>query len=362
MSRLHLADILNLGLDDYRQHHSLNYQQTRVCQHLQSCRTGKLGYQSWQCDTCGEVKQVGCSCRDRHCPRCQSMATAQWAQKQQARLLPCRYFHLVFTLPHELNIVARYDPNTLYQCLFKAVWDTLSKFAQRKGHGQLGMTSVLHTWGQTLSQHIHLHCLVPAGGLTQTQWHEIEQGYLYPVKALSTVFRGKMLAALHAQGTSLTHIHTPAKWCVYSKACLTYSDKLVSYLARYTRKGAMSESRLVSVNKQSVSFKYRNYADKHSKKVMTLSCREFLRRYLQHVLPKGFMRIRHYGFLANACCKRKLALIKAQGPNLCKVKKKKAEAASPSPHWACEVCKIGVLRFSKMVNSSEETMKLARTS
>ena len=171
-----------------------------------------------------------------------------------------------------------------------------------------------------------------------------------------------MLAALHARGTSLTHITTPAKWCVYSKACLTYSDKLVSYLARYTRKGAMSESRLVSVNKQSVSFKYRHYADKHSEKVMTLSCVEFLRRYLLHVLPKGFMRIRHYGFLANACYKRKLALIKAQGSNRCKVKPKKAEAASPPPHWPCEVCKIGVLRFNEIVNSSEETMKLARTS
>ncbi|MBQ4847934.1 transposase [Pseudoalteromonas sp. MMG005] len=133
--------------------------------------------------------------------------------------------------------------------------------------------------------------------------------------------------------------------------------KLVSYIARYTRKGLIPELRLVSVNEQSVCFKYRDYADKHSEKVMTLSCKEFLRRYLQHVLPKGFMRIRHYGFLANACCKRTLALIKGQEPNLCKVKKKKAEAASPPSHWPCEVLKIGVLRFNERVNSSEETMK-----
>ncbi|WP_404936195.1 transposase, partial [Pseudoalteromonas sp. SR44-5] len=244
---------------------------------------------------------------------------------QQEDLLPCRYFHLVFTLPHELNIIAHYNPSVLYQCLFKAVWQTLCKFAKRKMHGQLGMTSVLHTWGQNLSQHIHLHCLIPAGALEKTHWHEIEKDYLYPVKALSTVFRGKMLAALNECDSSFAKINTPTKWCVYSKACLTYSEKLVSYLARYTRKGVMSESRLVSVNEQSVSFKYRDYADNNRDKVMTLSCDEFLRRYLQHVLPKGFMRIRHYGFLANACRKRKLALIRAHVSTACKAVRPKTE-------------------------------------
>lgn len=362
MSALHLADILNIGLSAYQQQHTLSYQQRRVCLHLQSCRTGQLGYQSWQCDQCGEVKQVGCSCRDRHCPRCQSMATAKWAKKQQENLLPCRYFHLVFTLPHELNIIAHYNPNALYNCLFKAVWETLSKFAKRKGHGQLGMTSVLHTWGQNLSQHVHLHCLVPAGGLAQTQWREIEKGYLYPVKALSTVFRGKMLAALNEYDVALTQINIPKKWCVYSKPCLTYSEKLVSYLARYTRKGVLSESRLISANKQTVCFKYRDYADNHREKRMTLSCSEFLRRYLQHVLPKGFMRIRHHGFLANACRKRKLAIIRAHRPDRGKVQKDKKEVELSSPYWPCDACKKGILRFMGLINSSEQTMALERTS
>ena len=207
MSAFHLADILNSNLESYRQHHTMSYQQLRVCRHLQSCRTGQLGYQAWQ---------------------------------------------------------------------------TLSKFAKRKRHGRLSMTSVLHTWGQNLSQHIHLHCLIPAGALDKARWHEIEKGYLYPVKALSTVFRGKMLAALNESDSSFAKISTPTKWCVYSKACLTYNEKLVSYLARYTRKGVMSESRLVSANEQSVSFKYHDYADNNRDKVMTLSCDEFLRRYLQH--------------------------------------------------------------------------------
>ncbi|NLR17269.1 IS91 family transposase [Pseudoalteromonas peptidolytica] len=363
MSTLHLADILNSSLGHYRQHHIMSYQQQRVCQHLQSCRTGQLGYQTWQCDNCGESQQIGCSCRDRHCPRCQGMATARWIQKQQENLLPCRYFHLVFTLPHELNAIAHYNPSALYQCLFKAAWQTLSKFANRKGHGQLGMTSVLHTWGQNLSQHIHLHCLIPAGTLDKTQWNEIEKGYLYPVKALSTVFRGKMLAALSECNTSLMKVNTPTKWCVYSKACLAYSEKLVSYLARYTRKGVMSESRLVSANAQSVSFKYRDYADDNRDKVMTLSNDEFLRRYLQHVLPKGFMRIRHYGFLANACRKRKLALIRSQASCTCRVKRPKTgENVTLIPNWACQHCKVGILRLIGVFKLDATPTKVDRTS
>ncbi|MBB1295691.1 MULTISPECIES: IS91 family transposase [unclassified Pseudoalteromonas] len=362
MSALHLADILNSNLENYRQHHTMSYQQLRVCQHLKSCRTGQLGYQAWQCDSCGESQQIGCSCRDRHCPRCQGMATAKWVRRQQEDLLPCRYFHLVFTLPHELNIIAHYNPSVLYQCLFKAVWQTLCKFAKRKMHGQLGMTSVLHTWGQNLSQHIHLHCLIPAGALEKTHWHEIEKGYLYPVKALSTVFRGKMLAALNECDSSFAKINTPTKWCVYSKACLTYSEKLVSYLARYTRKGVMSESRLVSVNEQSVSFKYRDYADNNRDKVMTLSCDEFLRRYLQHVLPKGFMRIRHYGFLANACRKRKLALIRAHVSTACKAVKPKTEQEPLISYWPCQSCKAGILRFIGVMNLDMAANKIARTS
>ena len=362
MSGLHLADILNSGLENYRQHHVMSYQQLRVCQHIQSCRTGKLGYQTWQCDNCGESQQIGCSCRDRHCPRCQGMATAKWAAKQQDNLLPCRYFHLVFTLPHELNIIAQYNPRVLYQCLFQSSWQTLVKFADRKGHGQLGMTSVLHTWGQNLGQHIHLHCLIPAGALSNAQWHDIEKGYLYPVKALSKVFRGKMLAALSEHERVLSEIpSTPMKWCVYSKACLTYSEQLVSYLARYTRKGVMSTSRLVSASEQAVSFTYRDYAEHNHKKVMTLSCDEFLRRYLTHVLPKGFMRIRHYGFLANACRQRTLRLIHQQIQPSQQTKTPK-EKPSIIAQWPCKLCNTGMLRLTGVSYSMAEVVNIARTS
>ncbi|MBB1387760.1 transposase, partial [Pseudoalteromonas sp. SG45-5] len=180
----------------------------------------------------------------------------------------------------------------------------------------------------------------------------------------STVFRGKMLAALNECDSSFAKVSTPTKWCVYSKACLTYSEKLVSYLARYTRKGVMSEPRLVSATEETVSFKYRDYADNNRDKVMTLSCDEFLRRYLQHVLPKGFMRIRHYGFLANACRKRKLALIRSQvSIPLKPVKlKAKAEKAPLVQHWPCQSCKVGTLRFIGISESDIVTIKTERTS
>ncbi|MFO6425508.1 transposase [Motilimonas sp. KMU-193] len=344
MSCLHLADIFNAGLAEYAQHHKMSFQQKRVCQHLMRCRTGALGYQLWECDHCKDIRQVGCSCRDRHCPRCQGMATQAWVDKQQAQLLSCRYFHLVFTLPHELNVIAQYKPKQLYSSLFKATWQTLSQFAKRKHQGQLGMTGVLHTWGQNLSQHIHLHCLIPAGVLKADEWQEIEKGYLYPVKALSTVFRAKMMAALTEQEVDVEPLSLPAKWCVYSKACLNYSDRLVSYLARYTRKGVMSESRLVQQSDDSVSFRYRDYADNQREKIMTLPLEVFIQRYLLHVLPRGFMRVRHFGFLASACRQRKLSLIRKQ-QGIAQPEQKESEVEKVV-NWPCPACQQGMLRLS----------------
>lgn len=352
MSGYHIADILHEGLEAYRQQHAISYQQLRVCQHIESCRTGKLGYQEWQCATCAEVERIGCSCRDRHCPRCQGYATQQWIAKQQARLLPCRYFHLVFTLPHELNSLAQHQPSLVYQSPFHAAWATLTQFAVKKGQGQLGMTCVLHTWGQTLSQHIHLHCLIPAGAIRQERWCAIDKRYLYPVKALSRVFRGKMLAALYAKNKDIVHITTPAQWCVYSKACLTYSPKLVSYLARYTRKGMMSEHRLVAVDEQGVSFSYRDYKE-HKQKVMQLSREEFIRRYLLHVLPKGFMRIRHYGFLANASYKRAQHIVRSITPEA--QRPANIEIQPPAlPSWTCKVCGHGQLSLKSVFTAQRQ--------
>lgn len=244
-------------------------------------------------------------------------------------------------------------------------WATLTQFAAKKGHGQLGMTCVLHTWGQTLSQHIHLHCLIPAGSIRQGRWCSIDNNYLYPVKALSRVFRGKMLAALYARDKGVVHVSTPTEWCVYSKACLTYSPKLVNYLARYTRKGMMSEHRLVAVDEQGVSFSYRDYKDEHKRKVMQLSRDEFIRRYLLHVLPKGLMRIRHYGFLANASYKRAQCIVRSIEPEAQQSRERLVETPT-LPCWTCKVCGHGRLSlksvFTAQRYAQDDTMANIRLS
>lgn len=349
---LHLADVLQQFLPDYQQNHRLSTQQQKACQHILQCRTAALGQQLWECQQCLQQQLVYCSCRDRNCPRCQGQRTQQWIETQAEHLVRARYFHLVFTLPHELNVISHFKEEALYQCLFKAVWQTLNTFAQRhrKHAGQLGMTAVLHTWGQTLSQHIHLHCLIPGGMLSKTgRWQVIDKEYLFPVKALSTVFRAKMLAALRDEKIQIADSDAlmAKPWSVFSKACLCKPETVLRYLGRYTRKGMLHESRLVQMNKHSVSFRYKDYQNGNQKKVMTVSGEEFIRRYLSHVLPKGLMRIRHFGWLSNKSRKEKLALIKAQEPKEATQRDKPKVIAEPM--WHCPHCKGGVLRLGGLL-------------
>uniref|UniRef100_UPI0019D5F962 IS91 family transposase n=1 Tax=Ningiella ruwaisensis TaxID=2364274 RepID=UPI0019D5F962 len=213
---------------------------------------------------------------------------------------------------------------------------------------QLGMLSVLHTWGQNLGQHIHLHCLVPAGVLDREQrWCAHQKRYLYPVKALSAVFRGKMLALLKEKEIDLETLCLPQRWCVYAKQSLHSTKVVLRYLARYTRKGMMAESRLVSYTHEQVCFRYKDYRDNRSK-IMRLTSHEFIRRYLLHVLPKGFMRIRYYGFLANACRQKKVASIqKQQGLAPREVEQK--EQAIQRAIWPCTECKLGHLMLAAII-------------
>jgi len=347
MRALHVADVLQQFLPGYRQHHTLSYQQDKVCRHIADCRTGQLGMQQWRCGTCTFEKTVYCSCRDRHCPRCQSKQTEQWVEQQQVNVLPCKYFHLVFTLPHELNVISQYAPKNLYNSLFNAVWATLSQFAisRKTFKGQLGMTAVLHTWGQTLSQHIHLHCLIPGGALDkEANWKGVKKPYLFPVKALSTVFRAKMLAALRACELVVpqAQVLMNKKWSVYSKPCLCQPKTVIRYLGRYTKKGMLNESRLQSIDDENVSFRYQDYADGNRHKHMVLSGEEFVRRYLSHILPKGLMRVRHFGFLANCCRVKKLDVIRRQLPDVVEPKDSKGTNNSIKC-WPCPVCKAGLL-------------------
>ncbi|WP_460862698.1 IS91 family transposase [Rheinheimera gaetbuli] len=350
---LHLSDVLAQFLPDYQQQHAMNYQQQAACKHILQCRTAELGQQLWQCDNCQQQQMVYCSCRDRHCPRCQGQRTRDWIAAQAANLVQVKYFHLVFTLPHELNVISQYAPEKLYKSLFNAVWQTLSKFARqhRKIRGELGMTAVLHTWGQTLSQHIHLHCLIPGGMLsTAERWQVIDKGYLFPVKALSTVFRAKMLQQLRDEQLNIPDKDAllAKSWRVFSKACLCKPQTVLRYLGRYTRKGVLHESRLQCISAEGVSFNYRDYQDGNKRKVMTLNGTEFIRRYLSHVLPKGFMRIRHYGLLANRCRKRKLAIIRQQEKQP-KPEAKVISTEQRTPCWHCPHCQVGLLHLASIL-------------
>jgi hypothetical protein len=274
-------------------------------------------------EACGLVRVSYNSCRDRHCPKCQSTKQVEWLQTRLARLLPVEYFHVVFTLPAQLQPLALKNQRLIYDLLFQSASQTLLQLAadpKRLG-AQLGLTAVLHTWGQNLLFHPHLHCVVTGGGLSLDgqRWVAAQQGYLFPVKVLARLFRGKFLAGLktaHDQGRlnltgSVAPLAEPRRfrqwltklyrqnWIVYAKPPLGGAEQVYRYLGRYTHRVAISNGRLVSLEAGRVRFRYKDYADASRIKEMTLSAEEFIRRFLLHVLPKQFVRIRHYGLLAS---------------------------------------------------------------
>lgn len=314
-------------LDRFADPLRLDPRRRQVCRHLQTCRTTALGGQLLQCDACDGQQRWYHSCRDRHCPQCQGRASYQWAEWQHGQLLPVHYYHLVFTLPHELNGWVALHPEVIYGLLFKATWGTLQAFGRdpKRLGGQLGMSGVLHTWGQHLTRHVHLHCLVPGGALDeQGQWHATRGNYLFPVKALSRHFRGRMVSALRRAATrgDLHRVTRPGEvdavldslmtkdWVVYTKACLNYTGTVVKYLARYTYRIAITNARLVNLDNGQVTFRVKDYRNNSRNKTVSLDGDAFVQRFLLHVLPKGLMRVRHYGFLANRCRREKLARIR----------------------------------------------------
>ncbi len=325
---LEVADILRERGSAYAETHRLSAQQQRVVDALVNCRTAALGGFKSECDHCGAVTIQYASCRNRHCPKCQTLSQTRWVERQCADLLDIGYWHVVFTLPHELNPVAQGNPALVYRLLFKAASRTLLEFGRnpRWLGGEMGITMVLHTWGQNLGQHIHVHCIVTDGGLSpdgQRWLTPARKGFLFPTAALSKVFRGKyldFLGAAHRNGElrlkpagggefeALETTLRSHKWVVYSKAPFAGAGQVLAYLGRYTHKSAIGNHRLVDFDGENVRFRWRDYADGNSVKVMRLDADEFIRRFLLHVLPRGFTRLRHYGLLANRCRARKLAL------------------------------------------------------
>ena len=327
-ARLELADVFERYGAAYRVAHALAPVQHRAMRAIAACRTEALGGHIAQCDACGAQRYIYHSCRNRHCPKCQTLAKERWLAARRAELLPVPYFHLVFTLPHEFNALAQGNPRTVYGLLFESVSATLVEFGAnpRWLGGEIAATLILHTWGQTLSQHLHLHCLVAAGALhAQGHWIRSRRGFLFPVQALSKVFRGKFLAALtRAFDTGSIKLDGPSirpqaahaaflanlrntPWVVYAKQPFGGPQQVLEYLGRYTHRVAISNNRLVRCEDDRVSFRYKDYAHGNRRKVMTLQPSEFIRRFLLHVLPRGFMRIRHYGLLANRAKRLKLA-------------------------------------------------------
>jgi hypothetical protein len=336
--RPEVADVFRRYEKDFFEQwgHVVSPQQRRAFEAIRDCRTAALGghveYVE-QCDTCGHLVFSYNSCRNRHCPKCQGAARAKWLEDRQAELLPVPYFHVVFTLPRQIGSLALQNAREIYGILFRAASETLLTIAadpKRLG-ASLGFLALLHTWGQNLHLHPHLHCVVPGGGLNMEgkRWIRCRKSsFFLPVRVLSSRFRNVFLAYLrkafeegklhfHGEMAVLKSPHAfealcrhaeKAKWVVFAKAPFGGPEQVLKYLARYTHRVAISNSRILSVEDGKVSFLWRDYADGNKTKVMTLDAVEFIRRFLLHILPAGFVRIRQYGFLANRARKEKLAL------------------------------------------------------
>jgi len=309
--KLEVADILRKHIRDYQSAYPLWSDQHRIVSNLLSCRTANCGGHLERCDHCGAERIIYHSCRNRHCPKCQQIPRERWLEKQKTELLPLTYFHVVFTLPHELNPIILTNKSVMLTILFQAVSETLTRFGEKELGGKLGFVAVLHTWDQQLKAHVHLHCLVAGGALCakSKRWIPCKHTYLFNQEALSLVFRGKFIDLLtrafrrgkiNVAGKYQQFKHTlyHHKWVVSVREPIVQAHHVLEYLARYTHRVAIANSRLISLQDGRVSFRYKDRKNNRVKKT-TISAVTFIRRFLLHTLPQGFVRIRHYGFLAN---------------------------------------------------------------
>ena len=331
--KLELADIFREFGHAYRKVHTLPYSHLKVMRDIEVCRTSYLGGHMKVCSFCGYEHPTYNSCGNRHCPKCQSLAKVRWVKKREEELLPVDYFHNVFTLPHELNVLTRSNKKVIYDILFKSVSQTLLEFSKNGLGGKIGFICTLHTWDQKLAEHIHLHCIIPAGAMSadKKRWiGSANDNFLFSVMALSKVFKGKFLCYLkkaYAKG-ELTFAGKSLKyearegfkalidelyktdWIVYSKKPFAGPKKVLDYLGRYIFRTAISNERIKGVTGGRVTFAYRDRRDGNRKKEVTLTANEFIRRFLLHVLPNSYMRIRHFGFLANRSRKENIMRVK----------------------------------------------------
>ncbi len=332
--RLEVAEVVRSCRDAFLRRYGagLTTGQRRALDDLTACRTAALGGHVLECPGCGHREVSYNSCGNRHCPKCQATAAARWLEAQAADLLETPYFHVVFTLPSALGPLARHNPRAVYGLLMRAAAATLLEVAANPKHlgAEVGVLAVLHTWGQNLALHPHVHCVVTGGGLAPdaSRWVAGRDDFFLPVRVLSRVFRGKFLSSLraafdrgrlafHGQLSPLADAgqfqrrladSARTEWVVYAKPPFGGPGRVLKYLARYTHRVAISNRRLVALEDGEVTFRWKDYAHGGKRKAMTLKAAEFIRRFLLHVLPAGFVRVRHYGFLANRVCREKLEL------------------------------------------------------
>ena len=373
---IELADIFREHGPAYRAAHALPRQQLRVMRAIEVCRTAVLGGHVESCSQCDFTRIAYNSCRNRHCPKCQNAERAKWLASRKAELLPVEYFHVVFTVPEEVARIAFYNQETVYSILFRAAAETLLTIARDPQHlgCEIGFFAILHTWGQNLLHHPHVHCVVPGGGLSPDyqRWIGCRPGFFLPVRVLSRLFRRLFLEALQKAFqagklqffgeieslqdeavflASMARLRQ-CEWVVYAKPPFGGAQQALEYLGRYTHRVALSNDRLLAVDHGEVAFQWKDYRQKHKQnsRRMTLAADEFIRRFLIHTLPPGFQRIRHFGFLANRFRKEKLALCRQLLaapasellPNAAQCLLLLAVLATP-PSVGCPKCGVGVL-------------------
>jgi len=374
--RFEVADVFRCYGADYRLHNgaSMSNAQHRVMTAIEVCRTAFLGGHLEQCDQCGHQRNAYNSCANRHCPKCQSHARAQWLENRQSELLNTQYFHVVFTLPQQIATIAYQNKRELYGILFRAAAETLLTIAADPKHlsAEIGFFAVLHTWGQNLLHHPHLHCVVTGGGLSAdgSQWISCRAGFFLPVGVLSRLFRrlflenllkafdaGKLqffssLESLRDRSSFRDYLAPlrEAEWVVYAKRPFAGPEQVLDYVGRYTHRVAISNNRLLDIAEDKVTFRYKDYRHDSQQKTMTLEAEEFIRRFLLHVLPEGFQRIRYYGFLANryreqklAHCRELLDMPAPEPPALDGAKdyRERYEELTGCSLWQCPVCHKG---------------------
>lgn len=375
MSRqgLEVADIIRQYGKGFRQNRSLTRKQKSVLSAIEFCRTEEMGYHLDGCTVCDHREISYNSCRDRHCPKCQGVAQRQWVKKRLEQILPVAYYHVVFTLPATLFPFSLYNKKLIYSLLFDSAAATLKEFGRDPQWlgGDLGFFGVLHTWGQTLWHHPHVHFIVAGGAVKgDGSWvYPKHNGkFLFPVIGMSKVFQGKFMHGLE-QALNNNAFHLPEghdfsghswhpkrflrslvakNWVVYCKSPFKKAEQVISYIGRYTHKVAINNSRLVAMGNSHVKFRYRDYKDKKKSKIMSLKVEDFLQRFVWHVLPEKFHRIRHYGFLANGSAEASCKRLK----NIIGNEKEFNEPLPVLPQLACKKCKLGIMILLKLITRS----------